>query len=87
MAARFSDDRRALALLDAGGHAGRTLGWGAGLIAATVYADQPPTWFVTGTDADGVAAAVQAFDEPTLANRFALAVGDHRGIPLPVGSG
>ncbi|MEZ5120823.1 MAG: hypothetical protein R2736_04485 [Solirubrobacterales bacterium] len=69
------------------GHAVRTLGPGAGLVAATVYEDQPPTWFVTGTDADGVAAAVQAFDEPTLANRFVLAVGDHRGIPLPVGSG
>lgn len=83
VAARFSDDGRALALL----HAVRTLGPGAALVAATVYEDQPPTWFVTGTDADGVAAAVQAFDEPTLANRFALAVGDHRGIPLPVGSG
>jgi hypothetical protein len=85
--ARFSDDGRSLALLDSDGHAVRTLGPGSGLIAATAYEDQPPTWFVTGTDAAGVAAAVQAFDEATLGTRFALAVGDHRGIPLPVRRG
>jgi hypothetical protein len=85
--ARFSDDGRSLALLDSDGHAVRTLGPGSGLIAATAYEDQPPTWFVTGTDAAGVAAAVQAFDEATLGTRFARGVGDHRGIPLPVRRG
>jgi hypothetical protein len=82
--ARFSDDGRKLALLGADGRAVRELGQGSGLIATTVYEDQPPTWLVTGTDAAGVAAAVRAFDEGTLANRFALAVGEDRGIPLPV---
>ncbi|UGS35680.1 DUF4430 domain-containing protein [Capillimicrobium parvum] len=86
VAARFSDDGRSLALLDAGGHVVRTLGPGSGLIAATAFDDQPPTWFITGTDAAGVASAVRAFDEGTLADRFALAVGDDRGIPLPLRS-
>jgi hypothetical protein len=81
--ARFSADGRHLELLDAGGRVKRTAGPGAGLIAAVRYQDEPPTWLVTGTDAAGVSAAVQAFDEATLGNRFALAVVDDRGEPLP----
>jgi hypothetical protein len=37
---------------------------------------QPPVWFVTGTDAAGVAAAVSAFNAGTLDQHFALAVVD-----------
>jgi hypothetical protein len=81
--ARFTPDGRRLELLDARGHVVQTAGAGAGLIAATRYEEEPPTWFVTGTDAAGVAAAVQAFDEGTLGNRFALAVVDDRGRPVP----
>jgi hypothetical protein len=84
--ATFTPDARRLQLLDARGEVVRTVGPGGGLIAATRWEDQPPTWFVTGTDAAGVAAAVEAFDEGTLANRFALAVADERGVPLPVGA-
>ena len=51
-----------LELLDQTGRVVRTLGAGAGLIAATRLYGQPPVWFVTGTDAAGVAAAVQAFN-------------------------
>ena len=49
--ARFEDGGRRLALLDQNGHVVRTAGAGAGLVAATRYRGQPPTWFVTGTDA------------------------------------
>ena len=82
--ATFSEDGREMRLLDDHGEVVRRVGPGGGLIAATRWRDQPPTWFVTGTDAAGVQAAIQAFDEGTLANRFALAVADERGIPLPV---
>ena len=45
----------------------------AGLIAATRQPGRPPVWFVTGTDAGGVTAAAQAFDESVLRNHFAIA--------------
>ncbi len=82
--ARFSADGRQLQLLDGEGRVVRTVGPGSGLIAATRFEDQPPTWIVTGTDDAGVAAAVQAFDEGVLSKRFAVAVADDRSIPLPV---
>jgi hypothetical protein len=45
--------------------------------------NQPPVWFVTGTDAAGVAAAVQAFNADTLDQHFAVAVIGGVAIPLP----
>jgi hypothetical protein len=82
--ARFEDGGHRLALLDEHGRVVRTAGAGAGLVAATRYRGQPPTWFVTGTDAAGVAAAVQAFNAQTLDGHFAVAVVDDAAIPLPV---
>lgn len=82
--ARFIDDGARLQLLDAAGKVRRTLGPGTGLIAATRWEDQPPTWFITGTDAAGVKQAVEALDEGTLGKHFALAVAQDTGIPLPV---
>jgi hypothetical protein len=81
--ARFSTDGTQLSLLDADGKVTRTLGPGTGLIAATRYQDEPPTWLVTGTDLAGVQAAVRALDEGTLGRRYALAISDDRGIALP----
>jgi hypothetical protein len=81
--ARFEDGGRKLALLDQRGRVVRTAGPGAGLVAATRYRGQPPTWFVTGTDAAGVAAAVQAFNPQTLDGHFAVAVIGDAAIPLP----
>ena len=81
--ARFEDGGRRLALLDQSGRVVRTVGAGAGLVAATRYRGQPPTWFVTGTDEAGVAAAVQAFNTQTLQEHFAVAVVDDAAIPLP----
>lgn len=81
---RFSADGRQLGLLDPRGDAVRTLGAGAGLIAATRFEEQAPTWAVTGTDTAGVAAAARALDEQTLQRRFALALDGSQAIGLPV---
>jgi hypothetical protein len=81
--ARFENHGRTLALLDAAGHVVRSAGAGAGLVAATRFANQPPVWFVTGTDDAGVAAAVQAFNAATLDQHFAVAVLGGEAIPLP----
>lgn len=74
-----------LTLLDARGRVAEVLTAGAGLIAALRPDEGPPTWVVTGTDARGVAAAVDAFGEP-LRNRFALAAVENEGtvgVPVP----
>jgi len=81
--ARISADGRRIVVLDARGRERRTLGPGTGLIAATRFRDQPPTWVVTGTDAAGVLSAARAFDESVLAEKFALAVSADRAVPLP----
>jgi hypothetical protein len=81
--ARFTDHGTRLLLLDQAGHVVRSAGAGAGLVAATRFRGQPPVWFVTGTDAAGVSAAVQAFNADTLDQHFAVAVIDGAAIPLP----
>ena len=83
--ARFDDDGGRLELLDAHGGVARTLGAGAGLVAAVKLGDQVPTWTVTGTDERGVAAAAGALDAQRLRERFALAIdpaGGDVGLPL-----
>jgi hypothetical protein len=81
--ARFEDHGTHIALLDPRGHTVRTLGAGAGLIAAVRYHGQPPVWYVTGTDAAGVRAAITAFNAATLDGHFAVAVAAGAAIPLP----
>jgi Domain of unknown function (DUF4430) len=71
--ARVLDDGSAIALLDAQGQVTRTLGAGAGLIAATRYTDEDPEWLITGTDTAGLTLAANALRESTLHDRFALA--------------
>src|SRR3954451_3545656 len=73
-----------IALLDSDGAAQRMLGPGSGLIAATRYTDQQPTWLVTGTDDVGVAAAAAAMTEEQLQDHFAVAIEAGRGRPLPL---
>ena len=83
--AKPAADGRSIAVLDARGRVVKTLGAGAGLVAATRYEQQQPTWVVTGTDAAGVAQAAAALDEGTLGNHFALGItGDGVGVSLPV---
>ncbi len=82
--ARISADGEQLVLLDAQGHTVRTLGSGAGLVAATQAVKEAPVWVVTGTDDAGVELAARAFNRVTLAARFAVALQGGAVIPLPV---
>ncbi|MEO8687549.1 MAG: DUF4430 domain-containing protein [Solirubrobacteraceae bacterium] len=76
-------------LLDASGAVAQALGAGSGLVAATSFLDQQPTWIVAGTDDVGVAAAAAAMDENRLTDHFAVAIenGREAPLPLPVGAG
>ncbi len=80
-------DGRQVQLLAADGSVARTLGPGTGLVVASRYRDEPPSWIVSGTDADGLARAIAAFDERTLRNRLAIAVSGGDVIALPVRDG
>ena len=82
--AHFSSDGKHLYLLDAAGKVVKTLGPGAGLIAATADPTDVPTWLIGGTDRAGVLAAARALTPSVLAGHFALAVqGDTRyALPL-----
>ena len=82
--ARFAGAGSALELLDEQGRVVRSVAAGGGLVAATRYEDQQPTWVVTGVDAAGVTAAAAAFGEDALRDRFAVAVEGGRPVALPV---
>jgi hypothetical protein len=82
--AKPSADGRSIALLDPDGRVAQRLGADDGLVAATQYQGQGPTWIVTGTDQVGVAAAAAALNEPELQNHFAVAVDNGTGVPVPV---
>jgi hypothetical protein len=84
--ARFSASGQALTLLDQNGQPVQTLRTGAGLIAATRQQEEPPVWLVTGTDAQGVELAARAFDQGTLQDRFAVALGPDGAVALPDGT-
>jgi hypothetical protein len=84
--ARPAADGATLTLLDADGHTTRTLGAGAGLIAATRYGQGAPVWVISGTNAAGVTLAAKDFDQSTLSNRFAVALtaaGQVLALPQP----
>jgi len=86
--ARFEGPRGAsLQLLDPSGQVARTLGAGAGLVAATADSSSVPTWMITGTDAAGVAAAAAAVTPDALHDHFALAVNGAQRLPVPVAPG
>ncbi len=82
--ARFNAQGTQLQLLNPAGQVVRTLGPGAGLIAATAAPNATPTWLITGTDPTGVAAAAAALTPSALANHFALAVTGQTHLPLPL---
>jgi len=73
-----------LQLLDPHGKVVRTLGAGAGLIAATGNSNSKPEWLITGTDAAGVAAAAAAMTPAHLRDHFALAVDGSAYFPVPL---
>ena len=78
-----------LTLLDARGRVAETLGREAGLVAALRPDDGPPTWVVTGTDAAGVAAAIDLLrvgGGEELTDRYAVATvsnGPIFEVPVP----
>ena len=82
--ARPARSGRSIALLDPRGRTVRTLGAGAGLVAATSFEDQQPTWVVTGTDQVGVASAAAALVESRLKDHFAVALESGREVPVPL---
>lgn len=73
-----------LQLLDPNGRVARTLGAGAGLIAATATSSSAPTWLITGTDVAGVSSAAAALTPSRLRDHFAVAVQGGTGLPVPV---
>jgi hypothetical protein len=73
-----------LQLLNPRGHVARTLGAGAGLIAATGESSTGTVWMITGTDMAGVSAAAAALTPARLHDRFALAVAGKTDLPLPL---
>ena len=82
--ATMAADGRTITALDARGREARRFGAGTGLVAATRWRDESPTWVVTGTDRAGVDAAARAFDERSLADRYAIAVSEGRPVALPI---
>ena len=82
--ARFAQGGRALQLLGPDGRVRRTAGAGTGLVAAVRVEGEQPVWALTGTDRAGVDAAVAAFDEGTLEDKYAVAVVDDAAVALPV---
>ncbi len=85
--ARFSAGGDSLQLLNPAGQAVRTLGAGAGLVAATADSSSVPTWLITGTDSAGVTAAAAALNQSALRNHFALAVQGSAHYPIPLQAG
>ena len=57
---------------------------GAGLVAATRFEEQQPTWVITGTDAAGLERAVGLLDVRLLRDRFAAAAVAGKPVSLPV---
>ena len=73
-----------LELLDARGRPSGVLGGGAGIVAATRFEEQQPTWVVSGTDEAGLDRAVALLDRAALRDRFAVATSAAGPQPLPV---
>jgi hypothetical protein len=84
--ARFVGTKKPLLeLLNERGDPAGSIGKGGGLVAALRTGDGPPTWVVTGTDAKGVAAAVNLLGD-ALRNRYAVATQPGAGaigVPVP----
>jgi hypothetical protein len=78
-----TDTRWRLIGLDPSGDPKRSLGPGAGLVAAVGRGD-PTTWIVTGSGATAVRRAANALDSGSLRNRYAVAATEREIVPLPL---
>jgi hypothetical protein len=74
-----------LELLDELGRVALGVGPGTGLVAATRFEEQQPTWVVTGTDQTGLERAARLLQRSLLRDRFAVATlrGPPISLPLP----
>jgi hypothetical protein len=81
--ARFGSGDRLIGLNDHAQDAAQ-LGQQAGLVAALRLGDDPPTLIATGNGAAAVDAAVNALDESSLRDHYAVGVVDGHVTPLPV---
>lgn len=79
-----SKDGREIALLDPAGKTVETMGPGTGLIFASRYRDETPSWAVTGTDMAGLTAAIEAWNADVLGRHYAVVVRDQKVTGLPV---
>lgn len=79
-----SKDGREIALLDPAGETVETAGPGTGLIFASRYRDETPSWAVTGTDMAGLKAAVEAWSADVLLRHYAVVVRDQNVTGLPI---
>jgi hypothetical protein len=70
-------------LLDREGRVVRSVTRGAGLVAATRFEEQQPTWVVSGTDEVGLKRATQLLSEKALRDRYAVATDGSAPIGLP----
>jgi hypothetical protein len=74
-------------LLDERGQSAGHAGPGSGLVAATRFEEQQPTWIVTGIDQAGLAAAVRLLARTRLHDQFAVASVAGRPVSLPAQEG
>lgn len=81
--AQFTDAGSKLVLSDGLGKNAKTLGEGAGLVAA-IRDGSKTTWVVTGTDVDGVNRATESLQSVGLKNQFAVAVDGTGQVSLPL---
>jgi hypothetical protein len=84
--ARFADNGGTLELLGEDGERVRTVGVGAGLVAALRPTDDELLWLVTGVDQVGVASAAEALRAAVLRDAFAIATIGGRVAKLPLRS-
>jgi hypothetical protein len=84
---RFDASGHRLAVLDSHGQRRATYSADAGLVAATRYADQKPTWVITGVDDAGLLSAARALTSDALDRRFALVTASGGHTAAPVGAG
>lgn len=69
--------------LDSQGRVAQTLGPGSGIVAATRFEKQQPTWTVSGVDTAGLDRAVRLLDARVLRNRYAVAATVDGPLALP----
>jgi uncharacterized protein DUF4430 len=81
---RSAGESYQLELLDEQEHVVKSLGSGAGLVAATRFEEQQPTWVVSGGDDAGLERAIGLLSERILRDRFAVAATPTRTVALPV---